>query len=70
MVDLLDGQRKRAERNWRKAFSRNRLCECCGIRSGDVYVSEPHPEYSETLLCEGCYIEVFGRADMPREDLS
>jgi hypothetical protein len=59
-VDLLDAQRKKAEQNWRRAFLRNRLCECCRIRAGDVYVSEPHPKHEGTLLCERCYLNRAG----------
>ena len=40
------------------------MCECCGRRPYTVGVSDPYVEgrdYSETLYCDDCHIEVFGR---------
>jgi hypothetical protein len=47
-------------------------CERCGQRPWSVAVSDPYDprwEYSETLYCDDCYQEVFGRAPAPRGDL-
>jgi len=49
-----------------------RKCSRCRQQLWSVAVSDPHEprrEYSETLYCDDCYIEVFGRAPVPRGDL-
>jgi hypothetical protein len=53
-----------------------RKCECCGRHPYTVGISNPHSEwqdwadYSETLYCDDCYEEVFGRSGWPRGELN
>jgi len=49
-----------------------RKCQRCRQRPWSVAVSDPYDprrEYSETLYCDDCHQETFGRAPVPRGDL-
>ena len=53
-----------------------RKCQVCDRRPYTVGVSNPHsewqdwPDYMETLFCDDCHIEVFGRPGCPRGELN